>query len=158
MPIENGQISLHIFVDNASIEIFGNQGKIVLSNLIFPDSTSNGMEISAAGGEAQIINLDIWELGKANFLPTQQVLFDDPISIFPNPLPAGEKLMVEMPEIGQNTTVTVSDAYGKVFFQSNIETLDACLQIPNYAFPMSGIYFLVLSNGEKNVVRKIIRQ
>ncbi|MBK8429319.1 MAG: GH32 C-terminal domain-containing protein [Lewinellaceae bacterium] len=103
LPQENGQIQLHILVDNSSIEIFGNGGKTVISNQIFPAGTSTGMEIFTLGGGAEIVNMDIWEIGKADFLPTMHVHQDQDILVFPNPV-ISEELTVEVPENWQKWT------------------------------------------------------
>lgn len=62
MQANNNKIKLHIFVDASSIEVFGSNGSVVLSALIFPDPTKNGIELFATGGEATFLGLDVWEL------------------------------------------------------------------------------------------------
>ncbi|UUZ86745.1 GH32 C-terminal domain-containing protein [Paenibacillus sp. P26] len=44
------KLKLHFFVDESSMELFANDGETVLSNLIFPDPTSSGLELTAEGG------------------------------------------------------------------------------------------------------------
>ncbi|MXN91672.1 levanase precursor [Flavobacterium sp. Sd200] len=56
------QISLQIFVDACSVEIFANGGATTLSALIFPDAEGTGIEFFSEGGSAVLSSLDLWEL------------------------------------------------------------------------------------------------
>ncbi|MDZ7692472.1 MAG: glycoside hydrolase family 32 protein [Balneolaceae bacterium] len=58
----DGQIKLHIFVDRSSVEVFGNDGRVVITDRIFPSSDSDGISLFSTGGATQLINLDIWQL------------------------------------------------------------------------------------------------
>ncbi|AJY73870.1 GH32 C-terminal domain-containing protein [Paenibacillus beijingensis] len=62
---EDGKIKLRIFVDESTLEVFGNDGKAVLTSLIFPAATSNGLELFAAG--------DGITLNRADFYPMRPV-------------------------------------------------------------------------------------
>ncbi len=66
MCLASGQpIKLHIFVDRSSAEVFGNDGKPVISDRIFPSRTSQGVEFYSKGGETRVVKLDIWNLKSA---------------------------------------------------------------------------------------------
>jgi fructan beta-fructosidase len=58
----NGRILLHVFVDWSSVEVFANDGKLVMTDLIFPDTDSKGLELFASGGTAKILSLEIYTL------------------------------------------------------------------------------------------------
>ena len=58
-------VRLHIFVDRCSVEVFANNGERVISDLIFPSLSSQGIELFSKGGEAEILYLDIWNLKSA---------------------------------------------------------------------------------------------
>ena len=58
----NGQIQFHIFVDQNSIEVFINDGQIVFTDLIFPASTSRGIELWSDNGVVQLQSLNAWML------------------------------------------------------------------------------------------------
>lgn len=62
MPTDDGTVRLHIFVDHSSVEVFGNNGYIVMSNRIFPDPDKDAVEIYTVGGMVTLKSLDIWEL------------------------------------------------------------------------------------------------
>lgn len=59
VPLEpqNGRLKLHIFVDQSSIEVFANDGEIAITDQIFPDPSSKGMELYVSEGEAKMISL-----------------------------------------------------------------------------------------------------
>ncbi len=63
-PLEpvNGKIRLHIFIDRSSIEVFGNDGKRVISNLIFPDREGEATEFFVNSGEVEVSSLQIYKL------------------------------------------------------------------------------------------------
>ena len=65
MPLVNGRVRMHIFVDRSSVEVFGNDGYRVMSNLIFPDVASQGMELYCAGGSVKLISLEVYLLKSA---------------------------------------------------------------------------------------------
>lgn len=60
----NGKISLRIFIDRSSIEVFGDNGRFVMTNLVFPTSPYSDLSISSIGGNAKISNLRIYSLDK----------------------------------------------------------------------------------------------
>ncbi|WP_159881520.1 glycoside hydrolase family 32 protein [Paenibacillus puerhi] len=56
------KLDLHIYIDTTSIEVFANGGRIVFSNRIYPDVTSNGVELLGLDGHVKVESLDIWTL------------------------------------------------------------------------------------------------
>ena len=67
----NGKVTLRALVDKGSIELFGGQGESVISNLIFPDSTSQGISLVANGSSALFESIEIHPL--RNIWPDQPV-------------------------------------------------------------------------------------
>ncbi|MFI2856245.1 GH32 C-terminal domain-containing protein [Paenibacillus sp. JSM ZJ436] len=63
MQAENRRIKLRILVDESSVEVFGNGGKVVFSEVIFPDPASRGMSVYTKGGSVKIISLAVNQLG-----------------------------------------------------------------------------------------------
>ena len=58
----NGSISLRIFVDRSSMEVFDTAGKYVMTNLVFPTQPYSTLSIDAVGGNARIENLKIYSI------------------------------------------------------------------------------------------------
>jgi fructan beta-fructosidase len=63
-PIED-TISLHIFVDTCSIEVFGNDGAAVITSLIFPRAAIEQLEVYALNGAVRLISLHVYRLNPA---------------------------------------------------------------------------------------------
>ena len=59
---QGGKISLHIFLDSCSIEVFADGGSTVISDLIFPQSQNLRPEFYASEGNAKLAILDICSL------------------------------------------------------------------------------------------------
>lgn len=59
---ESGKISLRIFVDRSSIEVFGADGRFVMTNLVFPTTPYTALTVSSREGNARIGNLRIYSL------------------------------------------------------------------------------------------------
>jgi fructan beta-fructosidase len=62
LPLEDGLLHLHIFIDSCSLEVFGNHGRTVITDLIFPEPDATCLELFANNGGVQLISLDVWEL------------------------------------------------------------------------------------------------
>ncbi|MDE6170819.1 MAG: GH32 C-terminal domain-containing protein, partial [Duncaniella sp.] len=58
----SGKISLRIFVDRSSIEVFGDDGRFVMTNLVFPTSPYSTLSVASNGSGARISNLRIYSL------------------------------------------------------------------------------------------------
>ena len=54
-----GRIQLQILVDRASIEVFGNEGRISMSSLFFPDPAKRQLRFFARGGAVKIVELQV---------------------------------------------------------------------------------------------------
>ena len=64
VPLEpvNGLVKLHLFVDRSSVEVFANDGETVLTDQIFPDPSSTGVELYVTGGAARVVSLNLHNL------------------------------------------------------------------------------------------------
>jgi fructan beta-fructosidase len=64
-PLEprNGKIRIKVLLDWSSVEVFGGTGEAVITDLIFPDHDSDGVELFAEGGAARLDNLKLRHLG-----------------------------------------------------------------------------------------------
>jgi len=56
------EISLHLFVDKCSVEVFGNEGEVVITDLIFPSQDNNNHQIYAKNGRVLLKSLQVWQL------------------------------------------------------------------------------------------------
>ncbi|HMA63367.1 MAG TPA: GH32 C-terminal domain-containing protein, partial [bacterium] len=63
LPLSKNILVLHIFVDRSSVEVFANNGQIVITDRIFPDFASDQIELFGDFGNGlPIQSLDIWKL------------------------------------------------------------------------------------------------
>jgi fructan beta-fructosidase len=62
LPLEDGLVRLHIFLDQCSVEVFGNHGCTVITDLIFPNEGATELELFAVGGQAHLMSLHMWEV------------------------------------------------------------------------------------------------
>ncbi|MFN3649794.1 MAG: glycoside hydrolase family 32 protein [Armatimonadota bacterium] len=72
MPLRGRRVKLHLFVDRSSVEVFGNDGETVLSELIFPRPESQGISVYSRGGEARLVRMEVWKLRSALGFSTQR--------------------------------------------------------------------------------------
>lgn len=64
LEAEDGKIKLKILLDNCSVEVFANDGRVAITSLIFPSKESKGLSLFAKNGKVKVVDLMIWELGK----------------------------------------------------------------------------------------------
>jgi sucrose-6-phosphate hydrolase SacC (GH32 family) len=57
-----GRVSLHLFVDAGSVEVFANNGERVLTDLVFPSADSRNLEFFGSNSPAVISSLNVWTL------------------------------------------------------------------------------------------------
>jgi fructan beta-fructosidase len=60
LALRGGRIRLRVLVDRSSVEVFGNDGRTVVTDRIFPDQASRGVELYAEGGAARLESLEAW--------------------------------------------------------------------------------------------------
>ena len=58
----NGKVKLRILVDWSSVEVFGGSGEAVITDQIFPDPSSTGVDVFAEGGAATLDRVQAWQL------------------------------------------------------------------------------------------------
>lgn len=62
-PVHAGKtLRLHLFVDRSSIEAFGEDGKFVMTNLVFPSSPYNQMSFGTEGSGYTVSSFNVYKL------------------------------------------------------------------------------------------------
>jgi fructan beta-fructosidase len=64
-PDASGAIALTVFVDRSSVEVFGGDGRVVLTDVILASPHSQNTRLYAAGGTAHVRSLQVWTLHAA---------------------------------------------------------------------------------------------
>ncbi len=62
-PAPDGRVRLHVFLDWSSVEVFAQDGTLVLTDQIFPDEGAVGVALYARGGAARLKTLSAFPLG-----------------------------------------------------------------------------------------------
>lgn len=65
MTVTGKRLKLRVFVDKSSVEVFGDDGRTVITDRIFPRNTSVGVSLRAIGGTATLTALRAWNLRAA---------------------------------------------------------------------------------------------
>ncbi len=63
---DGGNLRLRIFIDRSSIEVFEQNGRFAMTNLVFPESPYTTLSVNAPAGNARIKNLAIYPLRTTN--------------------------------------------------------------------------------------------
>lgn len=63
-PDNNGKVKIRALVDRSSVEVFGNDGKVSLSDLIFPDRNSVGLATYAVDGNVTLDTMNFYPMNK----------------------------------------------------------------------------------------------
>ncbi|MCH5228636.1 MAG: GH32 C-terminal domain-containing protein [Muribaculaceae bacterium] len=59
---DSGKITLRLFLDRSSIELFGNNGEFVMTNLVFPHEPYSKLSIESKNGDAKLSDLKVYSL------------------------------------------------------------------------------------------------
>ena len=60
---QSSRVKLHVFLDRSSVEVFVNDGEVVLTDRIYPSRGSDGIELYSDVGRGKVLSLSIWKLG-----------------------------------------------------------------------------------------------
>ena len=59
---KDGVISLRLFIDRSSIEMFGNEGNFTMTNLVFPNAPYSTLAMQSKNGDAKLKDLKIYTI------------------------------------------------------------------------------------------------
>ncbi|WP_329123440.1 GH32 C-terminal domain-containing protein [Streptomyces sp. NBC_01353] len=62
LTAEGGKVRLRILVDWSSVEVFGGDGQAVITDQIFPDPDSEGIQVFAESGSVGLDSIQVWQL------------------------------------------------------------------------------------------------
>ena len=60
--MRNQLVDIHIIIDKSSVEVIGNSGETVQTNLIYPSEKSTEIEFFSDGGDPRNIKIELWSL------------------------------------------------------------------------------------------------
>ena len=88
---------------------------------------------------------------RIELITANQELADLEVKLFPNP--TSDKITIQSDNF-KNTTLQITDNFGKQLLQQNINKLEIILDFLNYS---NGQYFLQLERDNKRIVYKIVK-
>lgn len=165
--VEDGYLNLHLFVDNSSAELFTAGGQIVMSNQIFPDSTSNQIELTSLEQDMSFAEFDIWNFEKTDTIipppppdttatPTPTPTIDRLFYAYPNPVSNSDGLTIKIKDdmVGK-LMFKLFDANGRIV--SEFQPTTNSIIIPRNKLTIgSGLFFLKGSTGQFTRTEKIL--
>ena len=154
--VENGFIDIHLFVDNCSAELFVSNGQVVMSNQIFPDSTSNKIEFIPLDEDLQVEEFSIWDFEKTASLSGSALDKYPLFQVYPNPILNSNGLTIKVKDeaVGK-VKFKLIDATGKIFSEFQFESNSIIL--PGNKMPLNkGMYFLHASDGTTSQTERLV--
>ncbi|EKG19847.1 Glycoside hydrolase family 32 [Macrophomina phaseolina MS6] len=61
-PDASGVVRLRALVDECSVEVYGGEGQVVISDLVFPATASDGLSLTTAGGNVELLEVEVREV------------------------------------------------------------------------------------------------
>ncbi|WP_097275818.1 GH32 C-terminal domain-containing protein [Streptomyces sp. TLI_55] len=65
LDLHGGGLSLHVLVDASSVEVYAQNTRgeqVILTDQVFPDASSTGVDAFAEGGSATLDHMQAWQL------------------------------------------------------------------------------------------------
>lgn len=118
VQLKNNEIKFHVFVDQLSVEVFVNDGDVVLTSLMFPNPYfQKGIEAFSENAASVLKEFNAWELKSIWEKDTSTGLMDfknsenGSIRIYPNP--AKDKISIQLPtNTGKNSILNIFNVQG----------------------------------------------
>ena len=170
--VENGFFDLQLFVDKSSAELFTAGGQIVMSNQIFPDSTSNYIELTSLDQDMIFEEFDIWNFEKTVVsppppppppptptpTPPSSTGSNTPLSfqIYPNPVIGDNDLTIKIgnDDVGK-VKIKIFNASGMLIYEFRPASTSVNIPIGRLT-KSSGIYFLRALKGQASFTERVL--
>ena len=65
LKLNGNSLRLDIVVDRDSVEVFADEGRVTMTNLVFPPANAERLEFFAQGGKAGVVSGSLWKLRSA---------------------------------------------------------------------------------------------
>ncbi|MBO9199748.1 MULTISPECIES: glycoside hydrolase family 32 protein [Niastella] len=62
VPLQNTKLRLHVFLDKSILEVYANDGAVVLTTQLFPDAGLDGIVFFSEKGAMRILSATVWTL------------------------------------------------------------------------------------------------
>lgn len=162
---DNGQIKLHIYIDQSSIEVFANDGDRVMSSLIFPDAASKLIQLFSTNGTTVVQSLkaynlkSIWKTSPSA-VPTVYDSGNKEISLYPNLVKRGQVVTINFLNedfTGKNIKLKLFTLQGKLVSEENYPAVGSSVShIKNDL--AAGVYIVTVEYEGYTKVSKLVVQ
>lgn len=164
VEVSGNTLKFNVFVDQSSIEVFVNDGEVVLTSLVFPYAGSTGAEIFSTDGPTTVVSLKVWELssiwgvdppGPVTGVEEESTEF---FHVYPNPLTDRDDtlFLVFRESTLPRATIVIRDSRGRVVWNDTRRILENRISLLPGLRP--GLYFVdVQSAGMKYQQKLVIR-
>jgi fructan beta-fructosidase len=65
VPLQEGKLRLHAFLDKSILEVYANDGAVVLTTQLFPAANHDGIVFFSEKGLTRIQSVKVWPLRSA---------------------------------------------------------------------------------------------
>lgn len=150
---EDEVLDIQIFVDNCSVELFLNGGVVVFSNQIFPDSTSNAIELIVDNVEKMFEKFKVYNLSPSVLSSNKELLETKSQSYVLSPNPTKDYLNIKTNNYIKNGDYwQLYSLTGKLVSSgdlSNVIDMRSCV---------SGMYIICLVSNELTETYTVIKE
>lgn len=162
--LKNNEIKFHVFVDQLSVEVFVNEGDVVLTSLIFPNPNfQKKIELFSENASSMLKEFNAWELKSIWEKETPTSVNDiksntsSPFNLYPNP--ATDKINLQMKINSEKKTAIL-----RIINSQGIEIKTILVNIENTAQTLdisdfkTGLYILQMDVGDRKYSRSFIKK
>lgn len=153
-------LDLHIFVDQASVEVFASDYQVSVSNLAFTDVLSTGISLFSENGSVELQSFQAWDLSSIWGVTASEVARPEvPVEVlgienrpglfYPNPVQKGKSITFNKDDVNQ---LQISDLSGRQIWQA--EVVEHQLRIPASVNP--GVYVVTYQSAGRSFSERII--
>lgn len=155
-------LDLHIFMDQTSVEVFANDYKTSMSSLVFTKTNETGISVFSNEVPVNLLTFEAWKLRSIWGNPTSAHKIehknDRNITLYPNPLSAGQELMFKCDEpfFIQNGLVQITNMFGSLVFKKEFSgTYLHNLKISEINNLPTGNYIIQILTDDKIQIEKL---
>ena len=65
LNLNGNTLRLNVVVDRDSLEVFADDGRVTITNLVFAPADADGLQFYATGGKAGVVSGSMWKLKSA---------------------------------------------------------------------------------------------
>lgn len=160
IQVKNNEIKFHVFVDQLSIEVFINDGELVLTSLIFPDWNETGIVFFSENSSAVLKNFKAWELrsiwdNNLNTSSSLNIQNDNLINIYPNPATT-ELIIHNDSNIPQKLIINIFNQLGErlISESQNVNYSEYSINISRLK---TGLYHLSIQQGKEFIQKTFLK-